>query len=752
MLGALAALGAQAQSPAAKAGDTCAVPAALHAAGETAQARAAYIAILTTDPSATCAIAALKAINAPPPPAPSCAAADALSNEGDLTEALVAYEKIGAANPCAATGIAVVQLCEQGKVEIRVGRSADAIAAFNQALAKNPDATCASKGLASLQSSWFTNAVTDSITWLEDGLTVIGIVIAFGFAFLLLGYIPGVQSRFLAIPLIGSLIGSFVAPRVTFAPFDDSFGTKCGAALTARIKERLLSYRDDALAPDSGDYDVDLGTGGEEFVDLVSGDSPLKSAVDNAADVSDQTKLVAAILGVLYWLLPIKRLTVSGVVNPATQPPSPLQPQTSVTLFLQNGNRQEAAVTLSAPIAKTSAPPAAGVNSAAAPAASTDDYLNLASPSAVWVQYEVAHALSNSTELEENGPQSYALVREGLDQQLARNYDGAEASYLAAIALNTKNWSAYVNRAILEVRRTDHPGLDPMTPGADPLAVVILHGALEDMRWEAAEADKRREKQRRVRQRLFGFNGTSSPYLRNPNYFRLGYQLAAQRLNSAIRHQADAYANDWFNESAAAAAAVISDADELLTDFRNYTDRRPWWRLGLKRKLSRRDARLQGFLSRTVIPGAELIRADATVRQKGQTPQQIAEANASVEQLRKRAEREEFSYRVYYNLACYEANWQSSNLAETTELHDRALIDFQKALRRANGRQRQEIIDWSQADPSFTSLPNKGQFKTLTLTYQAPPQEPNAVSERRGATKRKRGATKSSARSTPRLP
>jgi hypothetical protein len=70
------------------------------------------------------------------------------------------------------------------------------------------------------------------------------------------------------------------------------------------------------------------------------------------------------------------------------------------------------------------------------------------------------------------------------------------------------------------------------------------------------------------------------------------------------------------------------------------------------------------------------------------------------------------------------------------------LLDFQKALRLANGRQRREIIDWSRDDPSFKSLASKNQFEALTLMYQATPPAPDAVPE-------KNGATEHSARSTP---
>ena len=177
-------------------------------------------------------------------PTASCTEADTLSNAGKLTAAHAADEKLDPATPCVATGIAVVQFCEQGQVELQAGRSTQAATDFDNALEKNPEATCASKGLDALKSSAFSSWVTNAINIIEDGLTLAGIVVAFGFALLLLGWFAPVQHLFLGIPYIRY----FVAPRLSFNAFDDSGGSKCAAPLSARIGEEILRSRDKALS------------------------------------------------------------------------------------------------------------------------------------------------------------------------------------------------------------------------------------------------------------------------------------------------------------------------------------------------------------------------------------------------------------------------------------------------------------------------------------------------------------------------
>jgi hypothetical protein len=133
----------------------------------------------------------------------------------------------------------------------------------------------------------------------------------------------------------------------------------------------------------------------------------------------------------LYAALPIRQLAVTGVLDP------PAPGGVITTLSLENSGRLEAAASLRGP--PLNRDPTAG------------DYLRLAQPSAVWVQYEVARVLSHG-QVAPDAAESYALVREGLDRQLAGQDRAARQAYQQALALYSRNWAAYVNLAVLEAR------------------------------------------------------------------------------------------------------------------------------------------------------------------------------------------------------------------------------------------------------------------------------------------------------------
>ncbi len=140
--GALALLAASASAAPAPT-DVCAVPNALLAAGEKAEAKKLYIAILKSAPATDCAVAGLKKINAPTLP---CEAADAKFQDGKLLDALAEYRRLGEST-CATAGITavreVIRLCAEGNVNLRLEHDSEARAAYQKALAKSPEASCA---------------------------------------------------------------------------------------------------------------------------------------------------------------------------------------------------------------------------------------------------------------------------------------------------------------------------------------------------------------------------------------------------------------------------------------------------------------------------------------------------------------------------------------------------------------------------------------------------------------------------------
>jgi hypothetical protein len=222
--------------------------------------------------------------------------------------------------------------------------------------------------------------------------------------------------------------------------------------VTARIKEYLQRYRDEALREDSPDYDLDFGTGGEEFANIVSGSGRLKEALEKVRGISEHTKIVAAILDFLNALLPRRIFVVSGTLDCVSAKTA------SVTLFLAQDGRQKAAVALSAP--------------ASAQPPSADDYGQLAQPAAIWVQYEIARRLVRKSSIGPNDAASYALLREGLDCHLAGDDAGALEVLQEAVSLKPRNWAARANIAVLQARGE---------AGAEA-AITTVRVALDDMR------------------------------------------------------------------------------------------------------------------------------------------------------------------------------------------------------------------------------------------------------------------------------
>jgi len=163
----------------------------------------------------------------------------------------------------------------------------------------------------------------------------------------------------------------------------------------------------------------------------VSGDGGLESSLDKLGQVGGHSKVVAALIGFVVSILPIKRMSVAGVIEPASGPSA------SATLSIQTGQQLSGAVTIPGPTLGHD--PVAG------------DYLALAGPAAVWVQYEVARALADS-DLPLERAESYALVREGLDNYDAGDAPAAVEAFTHAIALDSKNWAARVNLAITLAR------------------------------------------------------------------------------------------------------------------------------------------------------------------------------------------------------------------------------------------------------------------------------------------------------------
>jgi tetratricopeptide (TPR) repeat protein len=377
----------------------CAIPEALTKAGEDKEARKAYVEDLKADPSSSCALEGLKKLNAPTPKSSS-------------------------------------EDCDLGNAYLDLNRNDDAIEAFKAGLAKDVTDACAKEGLEEAGPSWLTRSANEVAGWIPTIALIIGLVLLAFYLVLLLGHWRRLKWLLEQIWKLGPLIGRILGPRLTISNLsDDSVDGKPGNAVTTRVKERLGRMRSEALSKEPPEYHLDLSTPREDFADLVSGSGGLKSALDNASDISDQGKVVAAVLNIVYVLLPIRRFEISGTLEP------PASTGAAATLILEEGGGFEAAATLQSP------PPASGAPGAA-------DYMQLADPAAVWIQYEVARSL-NGEDPKPAEAESQALVRDGLGYYAEEQFKEARACYEKALRLNRRNWAAYVCLAVAEARIGD---------------------------------------------------------------------------------------------------------------------------------------------------------------------------------------------------------------------------------------------------------------------------------------------------------
>lgn len=411
---------------------SCAVSDALAGAGAAAEARAAYVALVPARATRGCAVRGLLRLTRAPRKRRLCENGDDQYDAGRLDAARRAYSSLPPGTACADIGLSAIRelarLCVKGKVERDLGRESDATAAFAAALEKNPDARCARAGIAASRRPFWLKRWLDAFArWAPEALAALGIVLGASFLLLLLAYIPSVYRASVGWRVVGRILG----PRLEVGKIaEPSSDITVGSALASRMKEFLRRFHDESLGS-SVDYDLDTGTAGEEFAEIVSGSGRLQNALEKVRDASDHTKLVAFIVDLLYAALPIPRFVASGVCDPSEVNAA------SATLMLENNGRLAAAVTLSTP-ADGSAPTAA-------------DYLDLAMPGAVWVQYEVARLLG-SGEVAPGVAESAALVREGLTLQQEGRATEARRAYEEAIEKNPRNWPAWVNLASVAAR------------------------------------------------------------------------------------------------------------------------------------------------------------------------------------------------------------------------------------------------------------------------------------------------------------
>jgi hypothetical protein len=215
------------------------------------------------------------------------------------------------------------------------------------------------------------------------------------------------------------------------------------------------------------------------------------------------------------------------------------------------------------------------------------------------------------------------------------------------------------------------------------------------------------------------------PYLEDANYFRLGYQLAAQLMNVECTAKGEQKGKRTpisddilFGESPRGvspsnlaqarktARKMEKDADVLLAWYQ-------WRGKAIRHKvfgrLSRPEKRLQRFLLRTVKPCLQLVTAASLRDEEG------AEAELIAKSLRAAAKEGKISYRALYNLACFEAG------AEAEHERERALEYLKQALQEAPRERRAELAAWARKDPSLATLQQRKELERLLERFAPSP-------------------------------
>jgi hypothetical protein len=186
------------------------------------------------------------------------------------------------------------------------------------------------------------------------------------------------------------------------------------------------------------------------------------------------------------------------------------------------------------------------------------------------------------------------------------------------------------------------------------------------------------------------------PHIADADYYRLGYQLAAQLLNrAAIPLAADVETG---------APQVVNDdplavAEQLLADARAvlawYDARSASWMRW--RRPAPQEERLRTFLAETIVPCCALVAARRLYQLDRRGP-----ALLFVADVLRRASRGALSYRAYYALACLEAN---------TGAVAAALGHLLRALHDAPRNRRAELAQWAESDPAFQAL--RGEVRSI---------------------------------------
>jgi hypothetical protein len=277
--------------------------------------------------------------------------------------------------------------------------------------------------------TWLSRKVNWIVGAVPLVLEGIGVAIGILFVLLLLAHWDWFARQYSRIWIVNRLL----SPRLSIDKTDATAlgDEKIGPSFLAQLRENLNRFRQEALAEHDETPELDFAPSGEEFVEIVSGDPALKNALEKAQGISDNTKLVAALIDLLYALLPIRKLSVGSVFTP------PLGRRARITLAIEEDAQLQASYTLTGKELRAAPKPAA--------------YLELVDSAAVWIALAIADVL-RYRRVDRARAESYALVREGLAAHFDQEEAAAREFFEEALAREETNWSAHVNLALTEAR------------------------------------------------------------------------------------------------------------------------------------------------------------------------------------------------------------------------------------------------------------------------------------------------------------
>jgi hypothetical protein len=232
-------------------------------------------------------------------------------------------------------------------------------------------------------------------------------------------------------------------------------------------------------------------------------------------------------------------------------------------------------------------------------------------------------------------------------------------------------------------------------------------------------------------------------HLTEPNYYRLAYQLAAQKTHAYLAGaERTAGASTEPTNRPQSARDLLMSREQCLRDAQTSAEELTGeatdmlvllsaredspWRYMTFRASGASEKRLKEFLSKMVLPSAELLLAGILViRQEGTRAEELAQP------IRGQLARADLSYRVAYNLACYEVAMAGLSLVENghqvailepeslADMHMLlALFALREALSGAPGGRRQELGRWAMRDPALEALRDASSSTSVTYAGQ----------------------------------